>query len=107
MTLENKRSLVLYSPPVGTAAPVLFSSDSDLKNQRVDWRGHRMMTAPHHGSADNQPAFHKVMREHRRPGTIVQADGKWELELQVPRDVPTLEPEPLQIANSRPGRNSA
>ncbi len=37
---------------------------------------------------------------------IVQADGTWELELQVPREVPAPEGD-LQIVNSRPGMNSS
>lgn len=33
---------------------------------------------------------------------IVQSDGTWELELQVPRDLPPVAPEPLQVVNGRP-----
>ena len=35
---------------------------------------------------------------------IIQADGTWELELQVPREVPAPKGD-LQIVNSRPGSN--
>ena len=37
---------------------------------------------------------------------LVQADGSWELELQVPREVPESQ-EVLQIVNTRPESNSA
>ena len=36
---------------------------------------------------------------------IVQADGTWELELQIPREVPPLPAPALQVVNSRPGSN--
>ena len=38
---------------------------------------------------------------------LVQADGTWELEIQVLREVPAPETDALQIVSTRPGMNSA
>lgn len=53
LSMQNQKSLVLYSPPDAGAPGALFCADSDFHNIRTPPTDRGMIvTAPHHGSTD-------------------------------------------------------
>lgn len=70
LTTVNKESLVLYSPQDSSAPGVLFCGDSDLHGTSLSLGVGDLVTAPHHGSADNAAAYRLVVGSSPAPGSI-------------------------------------
>lgn len=64
LTVQNKQSLVFFSPEIDNEPAVLFSADSDLNFPLPDPKPCRIpiVTSPHHGSDDNKNAYSAVSR---------------------------------------------
>lgn len=81
LTVSNKQSLVLWSPPTNHAPGVLFTADSDLSGIRLPYQlTGAIVTAPHHGSEANANAYAVVdAAAGRNPSSIawVRSDGSY------------------------------
>lgn len=60
LTVVNKESLVLYSPPDSDAPGVLFCADSDLENIKMPIDENDLITVPHHGAEANEDAYDRI-----------------------------------------------
>ena len=64
LTVQNKQSLVFYSPEKENEPAVLFTADSDLNFSLPDRRPYSVpiVTSPHHGAEANKNAYSTVSR---------------------------------------------
>lgn len=60
LTVVNKESLVLYSPPDLRTPGVLFCADSDLHNICLPLNPRDLITVPHHGAKANINAYNAI-----------------------------------------------
>lgn len=80
LTTSNKQSLVFLSPANGEEPAVLFTADSDLSfSQTIPWSDGMIITAPHHGSEDNNYAYGRFARETANNLDViwVRSDGRF------------------------------
>ena len=81
LTVSNKQSLVLWSPPTNRHPGVLFTADSDLSGIRLPCQlTSAIATAPHHGSEANANAYGAVEVAAGRDSpslTWVRSDGRY------------------------------
>jgi hypothetical protein len=81
LTVSNKESLVLWSPPTSHDPGVLFTADSDLSGIRLPYQlTGAVATAPHHGSEANANAYAVVTAAAGRDSpsvSWVRSDGSF------------------------------
>lgn len=63
LSASNIQSLVFWCLPKTSRPGVLFTGDSDLRNIRLPILDGSIVTAPHHGSEANAPAYSAVERQ--------------------------------------------
>jgi metallo-beta-lactamase superfamily protein len=77
LTVQNKESLVFWSPPTNQHPGVLFTADSDLANINLPPNlDNAIVTAPHHGSETNANAY-GIVTTTASNITWVRSDGEF------------------------------
>lgn len=79
LTVANRQSLVVCSPPGEHHPGVVFTADSDLSFiGDIPWASGMVITAPHHGSEANAKAYARFRNEApRQTGIWVRSDGNF------------------------------
>ena len=83
LTVDNRESLVFWSPPTDNHPGVLFTADSDLKGVKLKTPlQFAIATAPHHGSEENANAYYEVDKALKPDSlsiTWVRSDGRYKI----------------------------
>jgi hypothetical protein len=77
LTVANRESLVFWSPGDLNAPGVLFTADSDLARVCIPSAPGAIVTAPHHGSESNAPAYAAVAGVGASSVLWVRSDGRF------------------------------